>query len=84
MRNTVRLNFEFPRDEYPYLKMMCAGKGMSFRELATDLLRNAIEEYEDFHLERKARKRMGEMNPKETISFEDARKEAGWDDPEDV
>lgn len=23
-KNTVRLNFEFPRSQYPYLKMVCA------------------------------------------------------------
>ena len=29
MKNNVRLNFEFPRSEYPYLKMICAEKGVS-------------------------------------------------------
>ena len=29
MKDTVRLNFEFPRSYYPYLKMILAGKGMS-------------------------------------------------------
>jgi hypothetical protein len=80
MRDTVRLNFEFPREDYPYLKMMCAAKGLSFRELATELLRSAMEEYEDLKLGKKARKRLDEMNPKDRISFDEATKEAGWND----
>jgi len=40
MKDTVRLNFEFPMSEYPYLKLMCVEKGISFRDFATKLLRN--------------------------------------------
>ena len=47
MKDTVRLNFEFPMSEYPYLKLMRVEKGISFREFATELLMNTIEEYED-------------------------------------
>jgi hypothetical protein len=79
MGDTVRLNFEFPREDYPYLKMMCAAKGVSFRELATELLQNAIEEYEDLKLAKKARERLDTLNPKEHISIDKAMKEAGWD-----
>ena len=61
--NTVRLNFEFPREDYPYLKMMCAAKGVSFRELATELLQNAIEEYANLDLAKKARERLDKLNP---------------------
>ena len=78
MKETVRLNFEFPRSEYPYLKLMCAEKGVSFKELATELLMNTIEEYEDKKLAKKARKRLKDMNPDDNISFEKASKEAGW------
>ncbi len=80
MKQTVRLNFEFPREEYPYLKMMCAEKGVSFRELATELIFNAIEDYEDRKLGKKARKRLKEMNPKDNVSFNRATKLAGWKD----
>jgi predicted DNA-binding protein len=79
MRNTVRLNFEFPREDYPYLKMLCAAKGMSFREFATELLRNAIEEYEDLKLAKKARQRLKEMKPEDNISIDEAMNDAGWD-----
>ena len=47
MKDTVRLNFEFPMSEYPYLKLMRVEKGISFREFSTELLMNTIEEYED-------------------------------------
>lgn len=80
MKQTVRLNFEFPREEYPYLKMMCAEKGISFRELATELIFNAIEDYEDRKFGKKARKRLKEMNPKDNVSFNRATKLAGWKD----
>lgn len=80
MKSTVRLNFEFPRDEYPHLKLLCAEQGLSLKEFATDLLLKAIEEYEDHRLAKKARKRLKEIDPKENISFEKAQKLAGWDD----
>ncbi len=80
MKNMVRLNFDFPRKEYPYLKMLCADKGLSLKEFATDLLLKAIEEYEDHMLSRKARKRLKEMDEKENISFKKARKLAGWEE----
>jgi len=79
MKNTVRLNFEFPREEYPYLKMLCAEKGLSFKEFATELLLKAIEEYEDHRLARKARKRMKALDKKDNISFDKACDLARWD-----
>jgi hypothetical protein len=78
MKDTIRLNFDFPRGEYPYLKLMCAERGISFRELATELLFEALEEYEDRKLGRRARKRLKELNPKDNIPFDEAIKEAGW------
>ena len=79
MRDTVRLNFEFPRKAYPYLKKVCAEKGISMKEFATDLILKAIEEYEDRRLSRKARKRLKEMDSKDNISFAKACALAGWD-----
>lgn len=82
MKNTVRLNFEFPRKQYPYLKMLCAVKGLSLKEFATDLIIRAIEEYEDHTLARRARKRLKEMDRKDNISFDEATRLAGWKDDE--
>ncbi len=79
MKDTVRLNFEFPRKDYPYLKMLCAEKGISFRQFATELMLHALEEHEDRSLAKKARKKLKEMDPKDNIPFHQAVKEAGWE-----
>lgn len=62
MKETVRLNFEFPREHYPFLKMICAQMGVSMKDFATDLLISAIEEHEDRLLAKKAQKRLDEMD----------------------
>ncbi|MBS4168133.1 hypothetical protein [Parachlamydia sp. AcF125] len=82
MKNTVRLNFEFPREHYPYLKMLCAKKGQSLKDFASDLLIREIEEYEDHQLAKKADIRLGEMKDSDLIDFSDATRLAGWDDAE--
>ena len=78
-KDTIRLNFEFPLSEYPYLKMVCAKKGLSLREFATQLLVKAIEEAEDEMLAQKANKRLEIMKPEDLIPFDEASKLAGWD-----
>jgi len=80
MKSTVRLNFEFPREIYPYLKMICAKEGVSLREFATCVLVEAIEEYEDNLLAQEASKRLKGMDEKNLVSFSRAKKLAGWDD----
>lgn len=84
MKDTIRLNFEFPREEYPYLKMLCAQRGISFKEFATELLIRAIEEYEDEQLAKKANERIEEAKGSDTIPWDEARRIAGWEDDETV
>ena len=84
MKNTVRLNFEFPREHYPYLKMVCAQKGVSLKDFASELLIREIEEYEDRLLAKKAQERLDEMDESENIDFDDASRLAGWDDEKEV
>jgi len=84
MKNTVRLNFEFPKKAYPYLKLVCAEQGVSLKEFATELLLKAIEEYEDHMLSKKARKRLKMIDPNHLIPFDEACKLAGWDDETDL
>jgi hypothetical protein len=79
MKDTVRLNFDFPRKYYPYLKMLCATKGLSFKDFASELLIKQIEEYEDIQLVKKAENRLSEMDDSDLIDFSDATKLAGWD-----
>lgn len=59
--------------------MLCAQKGVSFKDFATNLLLQAIEEYEDEVLIQKANKRLAEMKEADLISWDEALKEAGWD-----
>lgn len=82
MKDTVRINFEFPREHYPYLKMLCAKKRLSLKDLASDLLIREIEEYEDFLLTQEAEKRLSETKDSDLIDFEEAIKRAGWNDVE--
>lgn len=72
MKETIRLNFDFPKEIYPYLKLMCAKKGITFKELATDLILAAIDSYEDIELSEIAQKRLHQMDNKDLISFDKA------------
>ena len=79
-QNTVRLNFEFPEEHYPYLKMVCAKKKMSIKDFASNLIIREIEEYEDDLLLQEAHKRLEEADGDTAIPFEEAIKLAGWSD----
>lgn len=79
-KDTVRLNFEFPLSEYPYLKMVCAKKGLSLRDFATNILIKAIEETEDEMLAQKANERLDSMQPEDLLSWDEAKRLAGWND----
>ena len=76
---THRLNIEFPADEFTYLKMLCAEKGVSIKDFVVTVILRAMEEEEDALLARKAQKRLKNLNREELISIEEAFKEAGWD-----
>lgn len=77
--NTHRLNIDFPSDEYAYLKVICAEKGVSIKDFVTPLILQAIENEEDVLLSKKAQHRLKNMSSDDLISIEDAFKEAGWD-----
>lgn len=78
MKDTVRLNFDFPKDQYPFLKMACAMRGTTFRNLVTELLMKAIEEIEDEHLAKLADERLANIDKNELVSWDEATKLAGW------
>lgn len=84
MKSTVRLNFEFPREHYPYLKMLCAKKGMSLKDYASELLIKSIEEYEDRMLAKKAQKRLENVDENDLIDFDEATRLAGWYDDKEA
>ena len=78
MKQTVRLNFDFPREEYPYLKLLCAKRGVTLKTFATDLLTKAIEDAEDEMLAKEARERLENLKEEDLISWDEAVKKAGW------
>lgn len=77
--STHRLNIDFPSDDYTYLKMLCAEKGITIKDFVVPLILKAMEEEEDALLSRKARKRLKNVDVSDLIPIEDAFKEAGWD-----
>jgi hypothetical protein len=76
--STHRLNVEFPSDDYTYLKMICAERGVSIKDFVVPLILKAIEDEEDALLIKKAQQRMKNMDPSDFIPIEEAFKEAGW------
>lgn len=44
---THRLNINFPKEEFKYLKMLCAKKGISITDFVIDVVTKKIEEEED-------------------------------------
>jgi hypothetical protein len=72
-----KVTFDFPADEYVFLKMACAKQGVSMKDFLTRSVIKSIEEYED-ELDIAALRRAREE--KETpIPWEEAEKKLGWD-----
>lgn len=77
--STHRLNIEFQSDDYTYLKMLCAEKGVSIKDFVVPLILKAMEEEEDALLIKKAQQRLIKIDPDDLIPIDEAFKEAGWD-----
>lgn len=73
-----RLSVEFPAEEYVYLKMACAKKGVSLKDFVNQAVIRSIEEYED-ELDLKALEQVTEEDKKNAQSWEDVKRELGWD-----
>lgn len=73
-----KLSVEFPAEEYVYLKMACAKKGVSLKEFVSQAVIRSIEEYED-ELDLKALEQITEEDRKNAQPWEDVKKELGWD-----
>lgn len=73
-----KLSVEFPADEYVYLKMACAKKGVSLKEFVNQAVIRSIEEYED-ELDLIALKKITEEDRNNATSWEEVKKELGWD-----
>lgn len=77
---THRLNIDFPSEDYTYLKVLCAEKGVSIKDFLVPVILKAMEAEEDALLSRKAKRRLKNMKSDDLIPIEDAFKEAGWDE----
>lgn len=67
-----KVTFEFPAEEYVYLKMACAKQGVSMKDFLTKAVIKTVEEYED-ELDLIAFKRAKEEN-EQPILWEEAKK----------
>lgn len=76
--HTHRLNIDFPSEDYAYLKILCAKKGVSIKSFVVPLILKAIEEEEDALLIAKAQHRLKNVDLNNLTAIEDAFKEAGW------
>lgn len=47
MVGVKRISFDFPADEFPYLKLLCAEKGTTIRELGTRLFLEEIRKFKE-------------------------------------
>ena len=75
---TVRINFDFPKEEYPYLKFICSKRGISIRKQMTEVVLKLIEEYEDLELSQICDERIKSRKEEDLISWDEAKKLAGW------
>ena len=73
-----KLSIEFPVEEYIYLKMACAKKGVSMKNFVTESLLKSVEEYED-ELDIIALKNITDEDRKNAVPWEQVKKELGWD-----
>lgn len=74
-----KITFEFPIEEYVYLKIACAKQGVKMKDFITKTVIRSIEDYED-ELDRSsletARKDTLESG---SMSWEEMKKDLGWD-----
>lgn len=68
-----KITFDFPAEEYVYLKMACAKQGVSMKNFLTRSIVKSIEEYED-ELDVIALKKAKEEN-ETPIPWEDAKRQ---------
>jgi len=77
-KDTVRVNFEFPQEHYPYLKLLCAQRKQTIREFITGMLLHEMEEAEDMALAKMCHKRISSNDESDLVDWEEAKKLAGW------
>ena len=73
-----RLSVEFPAEEYVFLRMACAKKGVSLKHFVTEAVLMKIDEYEA-ELDAKAYKEITDEERATATPWEQVKKELGWD-----
>lgn len=74
-QNYKKVTFDFPAEEYVFLKMACAKQGVTMKDFLTRSVIKSIEEYED-ELDVKALREAREKN-EIPIPWEKAKKQLG-------
>ena len=73
-----KLTFEFPAEEYIYLKLACAKQGVTMKDFVTSAVMKSIEEYED-ELDKIALSEVTDEDRENAIPWEQVEKKLGWD-----
>lgn len=71
-----KLTFEFPADEYVFLKMTCAKQGISMKDFVTNTIIKNIDEYEA-HLDSLSLKEVTQEERDSAIPLEQLENELG-------
>lgn len=74
-KQQYRITFDFPADEYVYLKMACAKQGISMKDFLTRSVIKSIDEYEN-ELDTMALRKAREDNEL-SIPWKEAKKQLG-------
>ncbi len=78
MSTKVRINFELPKKDHPYLKFICATQGTTIKGYVSSLVQEAIDNYEDEKLSRAVDEIIKTTSVEDWISWDEAKKMAGW------
>ncbi len=73
-----KITFEFPAEEYVFLKMACVKQGVSMKHFVTNAILKSIDEYEAY-LDSLALEEITEEDRKNAQSWDEVKKELGWD-----
>lgn len=73
-----KLTFEFPTEEYIFLKMTCAKQGISMKDFVTNAIIKSIDDYEA-QLDSLSYQALTQEERDNTIPLEQLEKELGWD-----
>ena len=74
-----RINFDFPKEEFGYLKLLCHTKEMTIKDYLTKLITENIEAEEDMLLAKQVEETIESSLENDYIPWEEAVKLAGWD-----